>query len=99
MTLFKCCSFSLRHCRVGLPKPNVVYRCTMNNLIVFVELHLSVHLNLTKSYTPASLLTAARRNTLSKTIDRKPLMALSPETVALDFIDGELLPCNIGLTT
>jgi len=34
----------------------------MNNLIVFVELHLLVR-PILKSYTPASLLTAAKRNT------------------------------------
>jgi len=37
----------------------------MNNLIVFVELHLFVR-PILKSYTPASLLTAARRNTYSE---------------------------------
>jgi len=37
----------------------------MNNLIVFVELHLFVR-PILKSYIPATLLTAAKRNTCSR---------------------------------
>jgi len=70
----------------------------MNNLIVFVELHLLVRLIL-KPYTPATLLTAAKRNTFFKSVFRKSLMTLLPELVIIHLLDGELLPFNIGLTT
>jgi len=70
----------------------------MNNLIVCVDLHLLVR-PILKSYIPASLLTAAKRNTFSKFVLRKSLMTLLPELMMINLIDGELLPSNIGLTT
>ena len=70
----------------------------MNNLIVIVELHLLVRLIL-KSYIPATLLTAAGRNTFSKFVFRKSLMTLLSELLIVNLTDGELLPFNIGLTT
>jgi len=70
----------------------------MNSPIVFVELHLLVRLIL-KPYTPATLLTAAKRNTFSKFVFRKPLMTLLSELIIINLLDGELPPFNIGLTT
>ena len=51
--------FSLRHCRVGLPKSHIVNSCTMNNFTVFVDLH--VILILTKSYSSKLLSTVRQR--------------------------------------
>jgi len=70
----------------------------MNNPIVFVVLHLLVRLIL-KTYIPAALLTAAKRNTCSRFILRKSLMTLLSELMIINLLDGELLPFNIGLTT
>jgi len=85
MTLFYCCSFSLRHCRVGLPKPDVVNSCTMNSPIVFVELHLMCALTL-QSPTPLQPYSQQQKKPLfSKSVFRKPLMTLLSELVIIDF--------------
>ena len=77
MTLFFCCLFSLRHCRVGSPKPYVVYRCTMSILIVSCRVAPKVRPILIKSCNPASLITAAKRNTFFRILFRKLLVTYS----------------------
>jgi len=79
MTLFICCSFSLRHCRVGLPKPDVVNSCTMNSPIVLVELHLFVRL-IPATLHPCSLNHSSKKKHFFPNLFAvKPLMALLPE--------------------
>ena len=52
---------SLRHCRIGPSKPNVVNRCTMMSPIVVCYVAPIVRPALTKSYNPALLSTVPQR--------------------------------------